>query len=115
MSSGIWNRLGYFRYHCVLYLANYWVAYIPSHLFRLWYYRRIMGFAIDQGASVLMEASFDASGNFSLGRNSTVNTKCRLDTRGKISIGSNVIIAVGVTILTSDHDVRQGWGTRTRA
>jgi maltose O-acetyltransferase len=104
----------YFAYHLLLYIANYWIASIPSHHFRLMFYRHLMGFGIADDASILMGAQFDAKGNFSLGRASTINRNCRLDTRGGISIGDNVIVADDVSILTADHDIRNGWGGRQR-
>ena len=73
-----------------------------------------MGFDIADNASILMGAQFDAKRNFSLGLGSTINRNCRLDTRGGISIGDNVIVADDISILTADHDIRNGWGGRQR-
>lgn len=88
-----------------LYLCNHWVSSVPSHNFREFYYKKIMKLNIGQHCSVLMNCSFDCAGNFSMGKNSVINAKCRLDNRGQITIGENVSISQEVIILTADHDV----------
>jgi acetyltransferase-like isoleucine patch superfamily enzyme len=87
-----------------LYLCNEWVATIPSHHFRNWFYRRVMGFDIDRESSIFMHCKFDCSTGLSLGRYSVINANCRLDTRGGISIGEKVAISQDVIILTADHE-----------
>ena len=95
------NLLSEFR----LYLCNRWVSSIPSHTFRLWFYRKVMGFNIGCESAVLMDCSFDCAKGFTIGRNSIINGRCRLDNRGELTIGNNVSVSSDVIILTADHDV----------
>jgi maltose O-acetyltransferase len=88
-----------------LYLANIVVANTPVHSFRLFYYRRFMGFCIGSGSSVFMGCRFDCAGGLTVGANSTINDGCFLDTRGSIRIGSCVAITSGVWISTAKHDL----------
>jgi len=87
-----------------LYLANHWVAVIPSHTIRLFFYRTIMRQQIGPGSSIFLGCWLDCAGGLVIGKNSTVNQRCRLDSRGGIQIGNSVSISANVTILTSDHD-----------
>ncbi len=90
----------------ILYLANHGVNRLPSHRVRLWFYRHILGFKIGRGSFVLMQTCFDARKNYHMGNNSVINPKCRIDTRGRVSIGDNVSISAEVCILTADHDLQ---------
>lgn len=64
-----------------------------------------MKFGIGQDCSVLMNCSFDCAENFTLGKNSVINSRCRIDNRGQVIIGENVSISQEVIILTADHDI----------
>jgi acetyltransferase-like isoleucine patch superfamily enzyme len=86
-----------------LYVCNEWVAGFPSFSFRRFYYRRIMRFELAPACSVLMHNTFDCSKGFSIGRNSVINQRCRLDNRGGLFIGANVSVSQEVVILTADH------------
>ena len=88
-----------------LYLANTVVANMPLHSFRLFYYRRLMGFSIGSGSSVFMGCRFDCAGGLTVGVDSTINDGCFFDTRGSISIGNCVAITSGVWIGTVKHDI----------
>ncbi len=88
----------------LLYLTNRIIARIPSHAFRLWFYRRALRCKIGKGSFIFMDAWFDSRGEFRMGFNSTINQKCRMDNRGGIIIGDNVSISAEVCILTADHD-----------
>ena len=87
-----------------LYLCNHFVASFPSHRVRLWYYRSVMKFKIRPASSIFMNCAFDASEGLTIGSCSVINAKCRLDTRGTITIGNNVSISEEVIILTADHN-----------
>lgn len=52
-----------------------------------------------------MDCTFDCKKNLTIGDNSVINSKCRLDPRGGIVIGNNVSISNEVIILTADHDL----------
>jgi acetyltransferase-like isoleucine patch superfamily enzyme len=88
-----------------LYICNHVISCIPIHAVRLMYYRSIMGFGIEENTFILLGAKFDAAQGLVIGANSVVNGDCRIDTRGRISIGSNVSISSEVIILTADHDM----------
>ena len=88
-----------------LYLCNYWVNKIPSHLLRLWFYKIFMKFDLKKGSSVYMRCIFHCAGEFSLGENSVINSNCQIDNRGGVIVGSNVSISNDTVILTADHDI----------
>jgi acetyltransferase-like isoleucine patch superfamily enzyme len=88
-----------------LYICNHVVCHIPSHNFRLWYYKNVMGFQIGKGSSVFMNCKFDCAKGLTIGSNSVVNSNCRLDPRGGLIIGDNVSISNDIVILTADHDL----------
>ena len=54
---------------------------------------------------MFMDCTFDAKDGFTMGDNCVINCKCRLDTRGNITIGTHVSISQEVSILTADHHV----------
>ncbi|MBB3057502.1 acyltransferase [Mucilaginibacter gotjawali] len=64
-----------------------------------------MGFNIAKGSYIFMGCTFDKTNDLSIGINSVINGKCRMDTRGGITIGENVSISSEVVILTADHDI----------
>jgi acetyltransferase-like isoleucine patch superfamily enzyme len=90
----------------LLYLTNRIIANIPLHSIRLFFYRHFLLIEVAEGSHIFMEAWFDTRKKFTLGKNSTINEKCRLDNRGGIYIGDNVSISSQVCILTGDHDVQ---------
>ena len=61
-----------------------------------------------------MGCSFDCKGNLSIGKNSVINSKCRIDNRAGVSIGENVSISNDVIILTADHDMNIDMNSRLR-
>ena len=63
-----------------------------------------MKFAIGKKSTVFLNCSFDSSLGLMLGNNCVINAKCRMDTRGTITIGENVSISEEVVVLTADHD-----------
>jgi acetyltransferase-like isoleucine patch superfamily enzyme len=87
-----------------LYICNRWIASIPSHTIRLWYYRTVMQYNIGAKTAILMDCTFDCTRSFAIGKNSVINGKCRLDNKSNITIGSNVSISQEVMILSADHD-----------
>ena len=99
------KQLKSFLFELKLYLCNNWVASIPSHSIRNWYYSQIMGFVIGKNSTFLMRCRFDFKEGIHMGENSAVNARCHLDNRGGIYIGDNVSISSDVTILTADHDM----------
>jgi len=86
-----------------LFVCNRIIAKVPSHNLRQAFYRRVMGFEIGSASAIFMDAWFDSNRSFSIGANSVINQKCRLDNRGGLTIGNNVSISSEVVILTADH------------
>ena len=89
-----------------LYVANHVITHVPSHAFRLLYYRSVLRFKVGSQSSIFMGTTFEAPGGLTIGVGSTVNRGCLLDSRGTLSIGDSVSISSGVTILTAEHDVQ---------
>lgn len=89
-----------------LYLTNHVINRVPSHQFRLFCYRHLLNFEIGQNSFIFMDTWFDAGNRFVMADHSVINQKCRLDTRGGITIGKNVSISAEVCILTADHDLQ---------
>lgn len=88
-----------------LYFCNEWIARFPSHRFRNFYYRKVMGFKMGEDCSIHMRCSFDCAKNLTIGLNTVINARCRIDNRGSVIIGDNVSISQEVILLSADHDV----------
>lgn len=93
------------KFDLLLYLCNWCVSVLPSSRLRHWFYRTVMQVQLHSTAHVLGGLWLDGRRNLSIGKNSVVNQKCRLDNRGGIVIGDEVSISPEVHILTADHDV----------
>ncbi|BAS56209.1 MULTISPECIES: acyltransferase [Leptolyngbya] len=98
--------LKYIAVEAVLYVANHILNKLPSHHLRLFYYRHFLRFRIGQGSFIFLGTCFDAKNGFIMGDNSVINQKCRIDTRGGVTIGRNVSISAEVCILTADHNLQ---------
>lgn len=88
-----------------IFVCNRWVSRIPARRFRLYFYRHVMKYDIGAQSSIFLDCTFDCTVHFSMKSNSVINTKCRLDNKGGIFIGSNVSISQEVMILSADHDL----------
>ena len=100
------SQLNFWVGEVLRYCTNCIVNRIPSHRFRLFYYRKILKFEIGKSSFIFMDTCFDARKNFVMGNNSVINQKCRIDNRVKVEIGNNVSISAEVCILTTDHDLQ---------
>lgn len=89
-----------------LYICNHVVSKIPSHSIRLAFYRNVMKFKIGKDSNIFMNCRFDMSSGLILKNNVAISPRCRLDTRGTITIGQHVGISEDVIILTADHNIR---------
>lgn len=89
----------------IVWAANFIVAYIPCHAFRLWFYRRVMRMRIGEGSSIHLGCHFARISNVVIGRNSTINQFCHLDNRGALTFGNNVSISPHTAIVTADHNI----------
>ena len=88
-----------------LWACNHVVNKIPSHHFRLWFYKTIMKFEIGSGSYIHLGCHFNCKGRFLMGKNSVINQYCHLDNRGFIYLGNNVSIAPKSNLITADHDL----------
>lgn len=86
-------------------MCNFIVAYIPFHAFRILFYKHVMQYKINKGASIHLGCKFNCKGKFSLGINSTINQFCRIDNRGGVYIGDNVSVSPYVKLITADHNL----------
>ncbi len=89
-----------------IYICNFFIAYVPFHFIRLFYYKHVMKFEIGKSSSVHLGCKFTAVTEFYMGKNSTINQYCRIDNRGGVTIGNNVSISPCVSLITADHDVQ---------
>ena len=81
-----------------------WVGLVPSHLFRLFFYK-LAGMKIGKGSRIHIGARFFDPGNIAIGNGTIVGDNALLDGRDKLTIGSHVDIASSVMIYNSEHDV----------
>jgi acetyltransferase-like isoleucine patch superfamily enzyme len=86
-----------------LYLANHFIAHVPSFRVRHWYYRRVLGYAIGRDSSVHMGV-FVTGDRIKLGNNVVVNRRCYLDGRMGVEVRNNVSISPEVYIVSLEHD-----------
>jgi O-antigen/teichoic acid export membrane protein/acetyltransferase-like isoleucine patch superfamily enzyme len=95
----------------VKYATNYIIAYVPSHTLRCMWYRRLLGWDIGRGASILMGPYIQMTGirtsgrRVSIGNGTVINQKCLIYTSGGLIIGSNVSISAEVALITGTHDI----------
>jgi len=99
------NGLIIVKFDFLLFVCNWWVSVFPSSRCRHWFYRTFMQIHIDRSAHILGGLWLDGRRNLTIGKNSVINQKCRLDNRGGIFIGNEVSISPEVHIVTADHDV----------
>lgn len=86
------------------YIANNWVAYIPSFRIRHWYYRYVMNCSLGRDSSIHMGV-FVTGRRISIGDNVVVNRRVYLDGRVGVRICNNVSISPEVYIVSLEHDL----------
>lgn len=82
----------------------FWVGLFPSHYFRLFYYRAIMGMKIGKYSSIHRGAQIRNGKGITIGDNCVIGEYILLDGRNIIQIGNNVNISSNVSIYTMQHD-----------
>lgn len=65
---------------------------------------RLYGMQCDDDA-VVYESTFFGSPKVSLGKGAFVSVRCLFDGSDRISVGANTYLAMGVSILTSSHQI----------
>jgi len=93
-----------FLFQLILYIANYWVAFVPFHCVRLAYYRHVCRFKIGKNSSIHMGARFLSVKRFEIGDNCVVNENCVIGNRVKIRLGNRVVLAPQTYVHTAAHD-----------
>ena len=100
------------RYWSLKALAEEWqdystelVGHIPSHAFRVGWYRHICRMRVGSGSSIHRRCRMYRPYRITIGDHTVINYGVLLDGRGGLSIGDNVSVAEGAVILTMGHDV----------
>lgn len=81
-----------------------WAGLVPSHLFRLLFYK-MAGMKIGKDSRLHIGARFFYPANIKIGEGSIIGDNIFLDGREKLIIGDHVDIASGVSIYNSEHDI----------
>ena len=89
----------------LIYLNNHIIARIIFSSVRLFWYRYVMHFKIGEKSSILTHFKVSERNNIEIGNHTVINNNCRFDNRFPISIGNNVSITYGTSILTKGHDI----------
>lgn len=100
------NMLKEFVSSLLLYICNYWIAFVPFYAVRLWYYRTFMGFRIGKGSSILMGARFRRLNRITIGENCAIHENCVFSNLDEITIKDCVVIGPQCYLHTTDHDVQ---------
>lgn len=104
MSKKIIRRINALVREFENYILNAFVAHIPSHHIRRFFYR-VDGMKIGRGSSIHMGTVFYDPHNISVGRDTIIGEKAVLDGRAKLTIGNHVDIASEVMIYNAQHDI----------
>lgn len=78
------------------------IAYIPSWHVRSFFYK-IFGMKIGKKSRLLIGCRIMHPWNIEIGEGTYINEKCFLDGRGGLTIGNNVSLSIGTSILTGTH------------
>ncbi|TWU59565.1 putative acetyltransferase [Crateriforma conspicua] len=95
-----------YRYDALLWFCNYVVAAFPSARLRHVFYKKFMKVKMAKGSHICSSVWFDCRSGVSIGDNSVINQRCRLDGRGGLFIGANVSVSPDVSLITADHDMQ---------
>jgi maltose O-acetyltransferase len=93
------------------YLTNYVVSYVPSYTLRYFWYRRVLGWGIGKGTTILMGQYIQMTGihtsgrSVSIGSGTVINQKCLIYTSSGLAIGNHVSISAEVALITGTHDI----------
>lgn len=79
---------------------------VPSHPFRRWVVRALAEWRLGEGVTVMRSCRIIARGGVVIGDRTIIGDRCVIDGRGGLTIGSDVNISGGTTILTAGHSVK---------
>lgn len=94
-----------FLFQLILYIANYWIAFVPFHCVRLFYYRHVCRFKIGRRSAIHMGARFLSVRRFVMGDNCVINENCVIGNRVPIVLGNCVVLAPQTYVHTASHIV----------
>lgn len=103
-TSKIAKRLASYWLDFKLMLLFYFVSYVPSHTYRLFFYR-LAGVRIRQRSTIHIGARFYNPSKVKIGEGSIIGDHAFLDGRDRLEIGNHVALASGVMIYNSQHDI----------
>jgi len=103
------KKTSLYYFFCALkyYVGNHFIASFPWWFARKIYYKYILSIKIGSYTHVSMDqfiTGYYSSCNISIGDNCVINRKCYFDGRQGISIGNNVNISFGTSIITLQHN-----------
>ncbi len=85
-------------------ITNDIISAIPSHSFRNFFYRHVVGLKLGKDSSIAMHTKFSTFSGIIIKNNTAINQEVYLDGRGTLLIGQNVNIGRNVHIYTAEHD-----------
>lgn len=85
---------------------------VPSHTFRKFIYRQILGVQLEKDATIYYGAEIRAHNRLHIGQGSIIGDKALLDARNYIDIGKNVNLSSHVSIYTEQHDYQDPYFRR---
>ena len=96
----------------IKYMTNHVINHIPSYTVRYAWYRRVLGWYIGPGATILLGLHVQMAGlrrdsdqKVRIGKNSVINYNCLAHVTGGLVIGENVSISPGVWLVSGGHDI----------
>ena len=111
MAAALAGRSRAFAAALAKYVTNYIINYTPSYTLRYAWYRRVLGWQIEQRATILMGQYIQMTGirtsgrRVSIGAGTVINQGCLIYTSGGLVIGEHVSISPGVSLVTGTHDI----------
>lgn len=90
--------------HYVVLLMNVFYYITPTFYLKN-LFLNFLGFKIENNSYIHPKVVFYKWGNLKVGKNSVINSGCRIDNRKEVIIGKNVSIAHNTQIYTCGHDV----------
>lgn len=98
------KALADWRFAIILYLANRWIAWLPSHAAREALWRGLLRMDLARGSSIHLGLRLTTIGGVTIGAGTTIDQGALLDGRGGLTIGRAVTTGLDVCLLTADHD-----------
>lgn len=86
--------------------AQDFVGNIPSHVVRLFLWRRLFGLTIGKGSAIYRRPEIRSPRRLTIGENTTIGKNVILDARSGLTVGNSVNFSSEAAIWTLQHDVR---------